>query len=291
MGMLYRKDIFDKYGIQVPTTWDEFAAAARKLHAADPNVYLTNFAAEPARRLARAAVAGGRASPYAEVRHEHDRHQRQRRDVEEDRHVLGRAGQGGRRRRPSRTSPTRGSRRSTAASTPPGSPPPGGRCSSPARAKSTAGKWRAAPLPQWDAVHAAVGQLGRLDQRGHQVDQEPDRGCGVRPVPQHRPGQRQDVRHQAVPLPGDEGAARRTPRSSVRQPPSTAARRSTRCSPGSAAPSTPRSSGRRSSTRWTTDFTETVGKALADKTDAVAALDQWQTRLTTYAKGQGFTVQ
>src|SRR3954467_14338441 len=44
LGMLYRKDIFDQYGIQVPTTWDEFAAAARKLHTANPNVYLTNIA-------------------------------------------------------------------------------------------------------------------------------------------------------------------------------------------------------------------------------------------------------
>ena len=30
MGMLYRKDIFDKYGIKPPKTWDEFAAAARR---------------------------------------------------------------------------------------------------------------------------------------------------------------------------------------------------------------------------------------------------------------------
>ncbi|MDX2548957.1 substrate-binding domain-containing protein [Streptomyces sp. WI04-05B] len=45
MGMLYRKDIFDKHSIQVPKTWDEFAAAARKLHKADPDVYLTNLAA------------------------------------------------------------------------------------------------------------------------------------------------------------------------------------------------------------------------------------------------------
>ncbi|NUR66708.1 MAG: extracellular solute-binding protein, partial [Streptomyces sp.] len=45
MGMLYRKDIFDKHGIEVPTTWDEFAAAARGLHKADPDVYLTNLAA------------------------------------------------------------------------------------------------------------------------------------------------------------------------------------------------------------------------------------------------------
>jgi len=45
MGMLYRQDIFDKHGIQPPKTWDEFAAAAAKLHAADPDVYLTNLAA------------------------------------------------------------------------------------------------------------------------------------------------------------------------------------------------------------------------------------------------------
>jgi multiple sugar transport system substrate-binding protein len=44
MGMLYRKDIFDKYGISVPTTWDDFAKAARTLHAADPSAYLTDIA-------------------------------------------------------------------------------------------------------------------------------------------------------------------------------------------------------------------------------------------------------
>lgn len=42
MGMLYRKDIFDKYDIKVPTTWAEFATAAEKLHKADPKAYLTN---------------------------------------------------------------------------------------------------------------------------------------------------------------------------------------------------------------------------------------------------------
>jgi multiple sugar transport system substrate-binding protein len=43
MGMLYREDIFAAHGIEVPTTWDDFAAAARKLHAADPEIYLTNM--------------------------------------------------------------------------------------------------------------------------------------------------------------------------------------------------------------------------------------------------------
>ncbi|HWS36898.1 MAG TPA: extracellular solute-binding protein [Actinoplanes sp.] len=44
LEMLYRKDIFDKYGITVPTTWAEFATAAEKLHAAAPDVSMTNLA-------------------------------------------------------------------------------------------------------------------------------------------------------------------------------------------------------------------------------------------------------
>ncbi|WP_228508727.1 ABC transporter substrate-binding protein [Herbiconiux sp. VKM Ac-1786] len=31
MAMIYRSDIFEKYGIAIPTTWDEYAAAAQKL--------------------------------------------------------------------------------------------------------------------------------------------------------------------------------------------------------------------------------------------------------------------
>ncbi len=43
MGLFYRKDIFDQYSIAVPTTWDEYKAAAEKLHAADPSKYITAF--------------------------------------------------------------------------------------------------------------------------------------------------------------------------------------------------------------------------------------------------------
>ena len=42
MAMLYRKDILDKHGITPPATWAGFADAAKKLHAADPNVFLTD---------------------------------------------------------------------------------------------------------------------------------------------------------------------------------------------------------------------------------------------------------
>jgi multiple sugar transport system substrate-binding protein len=44
MGLLYRKDLLAKYGIAVPTTYAQFATAAAKLHAADPNAYLTDIA-------------------------------------------------------------------------------------------------------------------------------------------------------------------------------------------------------------------------------------------------------
>lgn len=42
-ALLYRTDIFAQYGIAVPTTWDEYVAAAEALHAADPNVYIAQF--------------------------------------------------------------------------------------------------------------------------------------------------------------------------------------------------------------------------------------------------------
>lgn len=41
--MFYRKDLFQKYGIEVPKTWDEFAAAARKVAKEQPGVKLANL--------------------------------------------------------------------------------------------------------------------------------------------------------------------------------------------------------------------------------------------------------
>jgi len=43
MGMLLRQDIFDEYGITVPTTWDEFAAAAQQLKDAGAPGVLVDF--------------------------------------------------------------------------------------------------------------------------------------------------------------------------------------------------------------------------------------------------------
>ncbi|KQM82703.1 ABC transporter substrate-binding protein [Agromyces sp. Leaf222] len=43
MGMLYRQDILDEYGITAPTTWDEFAAAAQTLKDAGAPGVLADF--------------------------------------------------------------------------------------------------------------------------------------------------------------------------------------------------------------------------------------------------------
>ncbi len=42
IALFYNKAVFDEYGIEVPTTWDEYVAAAQKLHTADPSKYITS---------------------------------------------------------------------------------------------------------------------------------------------------------------------------------------------------------------------------------------------------------
>ena len=43
MELYYREDLFQKYHLPVPTTWAQYADDAAKLHAADPKVYITDF--------------------------------------------------------------------------------------------------------------------------------------------------------------------------------------------------------------------------------------------------------
>lgn len=60
MAMFYNKAVFDKYGIAVPTTWDEYVAAAKKLHAADPNAYITSDTGDPGMTTSMIWQAGGK---------------------------------------------------------------------------------------------------------------------------------------------------------------------------------------------------------------------------------------
>ena len=91
MGMLYRKDIFDQYGIAVPTTWDEFAAAAQQLKDAGAAGVLADFPTNGrAYNQALFAQAGSVPFAYDIAKPTDDRHRRQRRRLQEGARLLGR---------------------------------------------------------------------------------------------------------------------------------------------------------------------------------------------------------
>ncbi|NQX35019.1 ABC transporter substrate-binding protein [Herbiconiux sp. VKM Ac-2851] len=59
MFLYYRADIFEQYGLTAPTTWDEYAATAAALHAADPAKYLATFPANDAQLFAALSQQAG----------------------------------------------------------------------------------------------------------------------------------------------------------------------------------------------------------------------------------------
>jgi multiple sugar transport system substrate-binding protein len=63
MALFYNKTIFDKYGLTVPTTWAQYLADAKKLHAANPKEYITNDTGDPGFTTSMIWAAGGH--PYA----------------------------------------------------------------------------------------------------------------------------------------------------------------------------------------------------------------------------------
>ncbi|WP_031002445.1 ABC transporter substrate-binding protein [Streptomyces sp. NRRL F-5727] len=65
MAFFYNKKVFDKHGIKVPTTWDEYVEAARALHKADPKVFIANDTGDAGATTSLIWQAGGR--PYETV--------------------------------------------------------------------------------------------------------------------------------------------------------------------------------------------------------------------------------
>lgn len=62
MALFYNQELFDEHGIEVPETWDEFVEAARALKAADPDVYITNDTGDAGLTTSLIWQAGGQ--PY-----------------------------------------------------------------------------------------------------------------------------------------------------------------------------------------------------------------------------------
>ncbi|WP_425247317.1 extracellular solute-binding protein [Streptomyces sp. NEAU-NA10] len=288
LGMLYRKDIFDKHGIQVPGTWDEFAAAARKLHKADPNVYLTNLAAnEPAAWHGLLWQAG--AEPYVTSG-------KSDLSIDVDDSVSqklasfwgGLAKEGVISTDPDFTDGwyagfNKGKYATwlTAA---------WGPAFLSGSAKSTAGNWRAAPLPQWDASQPRSGNWG---------------GSTTAVIKSTKNAIAAALFAQF--LNSDPASAKMFATKQFFFP----ATKALLTDPAFTGDAPAFYGGQKvnqvfadisgtvsTSFQWppfldqvATDWTETVGKSLAAKSDTVAALGDWQKRITTYAKGQGFTVK
>lgn len=288
MGMLYREDIFAQHNISVPTTWDEFATAAHALHAADPDVYLTNMSAnEPA--AWHGLLWQANAKPYVMANSSTITVNVDDAASKKVATYWGQLAQAG----VISTDPdftdswytgfNKGKYATwiTAA---------WGPMFLSGSAESTSGKWRAAPMPQWDASAPVSGNWGgsttavikstknaiAAAQFAQFLNSDPDCASLF--------ASKQFLFPSTKALLADSSFTGQTPAFyGGQQVNEVFAKISDTVNP---------------TFQWppfldqvATDWTNTVGKALADKTDAVAALGQWQTQITTYATDQGFKVE
>ncbi|MEU2751404.1 extracellular solute-binding protein [Streptomyces collinus] len=288
MGMLYRKDLFDKHGIQVPTTWDEFAEAARKLHKADPDVYLTNLAANEAAAWHGLLWQAG-AKPYglsgkSDIAISVD-------DAVSKK--LGTFWGGLAREGVISTDPDftdgwyAGFNKGKYATWLTAAWGPAFLSGS---AKSTAGKWRAAPLPQWDAAKPASGNWGGSTTAIIRSTKNPVAAARFAQFLNSDPASAKMFATRQSFFPATK-ALLTDPSFSGDAPSFYGGQKVNElfASIGDTVDD---------AFQWppfldqaATDWTETVGKSLADRTDTAAALGTWQSRLTTYAKKQGFNVK
>ena len=288
MGMLYRKDIFDKHGIEVPKTWDEFAEASRKLHAADPKVYLTNLASNQNGAYMGLLWQAG-AKPFASTAPDTV-------TVNVNDELSKKVGNywGGLIKEgvvsadPDFTDAwyqalNRGKYATwlTAA---------WGPVFLTGSAASTTGKWRAAPLPQWAAGQSVSGNWGGSTSSVITGTKNPIAAAKFSEFLNTDPESTKMFATQQFLFPAtkallaDQAFTQQKPEfyggQTVNQVFSDI------------------SSTVDTKFEWppfldqvVNDWDETVGKSFADKTDTGAALDQWQTRITDYAKNQGFKVE
>lgn len=288
MGMLYRQDIFDKHGITPPKTWAEFADAARKLHAADPNVYLTNLAANGSGVwMGLAWQAGAKPFEYSggekigvSVNNETSQKLADYwgglvKDgvVSTDPDFTDQWYQG--------LNQGKYATWLTAA---------WGPVFLSTSAKDTSGKWRAAPLPQWNAGENKAGNWGGSTSAVIKTTKNPIAAAKF-----------------AEFLNTDAESAMMLATQQFLFPPT----KSTLTNPTFVGQKPEFYGGQQvnelfvqisgtvsTEFQWppfmdqaSNDWNETVGKSFADKSDTGVALDQWQERVTSYAESQGFTVK
>jgi multiple sugar transport system substrate-binding protein len=287
MGLLYRKDIFDKYGIAPPKTWDDFATAARKLHSADSNVYMTNMAPNESGVWTGLLWQAG-AKPFANTAPDavtvnvNDETSKKL-----GTYWGGLVKEGVVSADPDFTDPwyqalNRGKYASwvTAA---------WGPVFLSGSAKSTSGKWRAAPLPQWDAGKQAAGNWGGSTSAVITGTKNPIAAAKFAEFINTDPAATKKFATEQFLFPATK-ALLADPSFTQQKPEFYGGQTVNQVFSDI-------SQTVNTEFQWppfldqaVTDWNETVGKSFADKSDTNAALDQWQQRITEYAKNQGFKV-
>jgi multiple sugar transport system substrate-binding protein len=287
MGLLYRADLFEKYGIEVPKTWDDFAAAAAKLHAAAPNVFLTNLAAnEPGVWSGLQWQAG--AKPYAVNGTDVTLNVNDATSKKLATYWSGLNQKGLISTDPDFTDNwyqglNKGKYATwiTAA---------WGPVFLSGSAKNTAGKWRAAPLPQWTAGENASGNWGGSTSAVITGTKNPIAAAkfaeflNTDPATTKLFNTKQSFFPATKELLADQDFT-------GQKADFYGGQQVNQIYAGI-------SSSVNTAFQWppfldqsVSDWTDTVGKSLANRTDLGAASDEWQKALVAYAKDQGFTVQ
>ena len=268
LGLLYREDIFTKHGIKVPQTWDDFATAARKLHKADPKAYLTNMAPNETSGWHGLMWQAG-SKPYTTTGTSVRLAVNDAASKKVAAYWGGLAREGVVSVDPDFTDNWfQGLNSGKYASWITAAWGPvflGG------SAKSTAGKWRAAPLPQWDAGKEVSGNWGGSTTSVITGTRNPIAAAKFAEFINTDPEATKMFNTQQNFFPATKDL--------LDDPTFTGAKSD--FFGGQWPPFLDQS---------VKDWTETSGKALADKGDMAAATDQWQSRVTEYAKNQGFTV-
>jgi multiple sugar transport system substrate-binding protein len=288
MGMLYREDLLTAAGLTVPKTWDDFASAAVAYRAKNSSSMLTNWApSSAANMLGLFWQAGGRPFSYdgtksVKINLTGDAACKKVTAYWNDLFKSGNIGN-----EPDFADAWyQGLNSGKYASWLTGA---WGPVFLQGTAKSTAGKWRAAPLPQWDTSKMASGNYGGSTDAVLKSSQNPIAAAML-----------------ARFVNTDEKAAMTLANEQFLFPPST----KTLNDPAFADATASFYGGQKVNKEFTeismtvqegfeflpfndyaaSSYDKTMGKAIGDRGDLNAALSAWQDDLVQYAKGQGFTV-
>ncbi len=287
MGMLYRKDIFDKHDIEVPETWDEFAAAARKLHKADPDVYLTNLAGNEAPAWHGLLWQAG-AKPYA-LSGKSDI------TINVDDAVSKKlAAYWGRLAKDGVIGTEPDFADSWYAALNKGKyatwlTAAWGPSFLAGSAKATSGHWRAAPLPQWDASKPSSGNWGGSTTAVIKNSKNPIAAAMFAQFLNSDPVSTKMFATEQFFFPATKKLLADSSFTGDK-PDFYGGQKVNKVFADISSTVSPDFQWPPFLDQAATDWTETVGKSLAKRTDTVRALGSWQSRLTKYAKNQGFTV-